>query len=69
MSDDEQQEGLRFQPWAITLAISLLINIMGAVYITATVVTQIEALSARIDRLERQIDSISNVTRGARPTP
>ena len=58
------EKAIKLEPWVITLIISIIINIMGGVYITATVVTQIQALTDRVARIERVMDRVTNITRG-----
>lgn len=55
-SRQHRREGLVIAPWLVTLIISVVIQLLGAAYITGTVVTRIEAMTSRIERLEKQID-------------
>ena len=55
---------IKIQPWVITLIISLVINLCGAIYITAAVVTRLDDLSSRVSRIERNMDAVTNITRG-----
>lgn len=63
------QQMLRVPPWIWALLVSLLVQFGGAVWVTATMAAKIDTLTSRIDRLERQIDSITNVTRGGSRAP
>jgi len=58
-----QQQTVRLPSWVLPLAISVLAQLGGVVWLTATMSAKIEALTDRVARLERQIDSVTNVTR------
>lgn len=56
-------EAVSIRPWVLVLAVNLAIQLLSAAYQSGTVTAGYEALSGRVERLERQIDSISNITR------
>ena len=56
-------EAFHVQPWVWALVVSLVIQFGGAVWVTATMSEKIDSLALRVERLERQIDSLVNVTR------
>lgn len=45
-------------PWVWTLIISLLVNIIGAAYVTGRVTEKLEGVSFRVQRLESTIDRL-----------
>ena len=45
-------------PWVLTLVLSLAVQVAGAAFITGAVISRLDAMSSRIDRLERQIDEL-----------
>lgn len=49
--------GLTLQPWVITLLISIALNIGGFAYTWGTVISRLEAIQSRVDRIEKQIDT------------
>jgi hypothetical protein len=52
-------------PWILTLVLSLAVQVAGAAFITGAVISRLDAMAGRIDRLERQIDEVMGVgTRG-----
>lgn len=55
-SRQHRREGIVVAPWLVTLVISLGIQLLGAAYITGTVISRIEAMASNIVRLEKQID-------------
>jgi hypothetical protein len=52
-----KSQGIVLQPWIITLLISFVVNFVGFAYTWGTVVTRIDALDARVQRIERQLDA------------
>lgn len=70
MLDDENeiqlQQALRIPPWVWAMLVSVVVQFGGAVWITATMAARIDTLTDRVGRLERQIDSITNITRSPR---
>lgn len=56
--------GVVVQPWVWAVLLSLFIQICGAVYITATVISKVDAIGGRVQRIENQIDHMFNQTRG-----
>jgi hypothetical protein len=42
--------------WVWTLIISLVVNIIGAAYVTGRITEKLESVSQRVGRLESQID-------------
>ena len=64
---DEQpvrRQGIVLQPWMISLLMALLMNLMLLAVMWGTIVTRIDSLGARMDRLERVTDSDRERTRG-----
>lgn len=44
------------QPWVWALGVSLLLQIIGAAYITGTVTEKLEGVASRVQRIETQMD-------------
>lgn len=44
--------------WVWTLIISLLVNIIGAAFVTGRVTEKLDGVSYRVERLENQIDKM-----------
>ena len=53
----KQREGITLNPWIVTLLLGFIMNLVGFAFTWGTVVTRIEALDARIQRIERQLDA------------
>ncbi len=53
-SDNE----FKVPPWIWTLVISLLVNIIGAAFVTGRVTEKLDGVSYRVERLESQIDKL-----------
>ncbi len=52
-----ERNGIVIAPWLVTLIVSIALNIGGFAYTWGTVVTRLDALAARLDRLEKQADA------------
>lgn len=52
-----QREGITLNPWLVSLIISVGVQLMGIAFFAGTIITRIEALDARIQRIERQLDA------------
>jgi len=48
----------RVPPWVWTLIISLLVNIIGAAFVTGRVTEKIEGINYRVGRLESTLDKL-----------
>lgn len=53
-----QRGGITLQPWIVTLMLGFIVNLVGFAFTWGTVITRIDALDARIQRIERQLDSM-----------
>lgn len=70
LSDIQRDEkGFMVSPWIVTLAISLAVNFVGFAYTWGTVVTRLDSLITRVERLERLSDSERERTRGGSVNP
>lgn len=47
---------LSIPPWVWAVGVSLLVQILGAAYVTGTVTAKLDSLNDRVMRLERQSD-------------
>jgi hypothetical protein len=53
-------DGCHRYGWVITL----IVNLIVLAYLSGVVVSRVDGLSGRIERLERQIDMLEHLTRG-----
>lgn len=53
----EKRVGFNLPTWAWTLIISLLMQVLGAAYVTGTVMQKLSDLGDRMGRLEHRVDS------------
>ena len=51
-------KGLPIPPWIITLIISIIVQVIGAAYVTGAVMARLDDLVGRTDRMEHRIDSM-----------
>lgn len=66
MSDEIKngiKNGFVVSPWLVTLIISFVINLVGFAFAWGTVITRLDALILRVERLERIDDSWRDRTR------
>lgn len=59
----DNEKGFIVSPWVVTLVVSIVLNVMGFAYTWGTVVTRLDALAARIERMERVDDARREITR------
>lgn len=55
--DSVHRDGIFVQPWLVALIISVSVQLMGIAFFAGTIMTRIEAIDARVQRIERQLDS------------
>ena len=58
------EKGFVVSPWIGTLLLSIAINVVGFAYTWGTVITRLEALDLRLQRMERLDDAQREKTRG-----
>lgn len=61
---ERRREGIILQPWMVALLISTFMSIIGFAVIWGSILTRVDALTTRVERIERQIDADNTRTRG-----
>lgn len=56
-------DGIRVPPWLWALIVSLVVNALGAAYVTGRVTEKLEGISYRVGRLEAQFDRYMGVSK------
>ena len=56
-TEERRKQGIFVSPWIVTLILSFVLNAIGFAYTWGTVVTRLDALITRVERLERAYDA------------